>query len=137
MRPSDPRLRVQLAPARGPLGGVAALGLVTGALVIGQAWAVAGLIVAVLDDGDVLAWGVLVAALLTARGLASGAGDVLAARAAAIVSTILRHRCCCRCGFWRCCRWGWEFTQRRQGGSCSSDPPQPKRAPPNTQLRAG
>ena len=92
MRPSDPRLRVQLAPARGPLSGVAAFGLVTGALVIGQAWAVAGLIVAVLDDGDVLAWGVLVAALLTARGLASGAGDVLAARAAAVVSTILRHR---------------------------------------------
>ncbi|WP_183100361.1 thiol reductant ABC exporter subunit CydD, partial [Nocardioides pelophilus] len=99
MRPSDPRLRAQLAPARRQLAGIAAAGLGTGVLVIAQAGAVAGLIVASLDHGDarwwgagVATWGVVVAGLLALRGLVSGFGDRMAARAAAVVSTILRHR---------------------------------------------
>lgn len=92
MRPSDPRLRNQLTPARRQLAGVAGAGLVTGLLVIGQAWAVAGLIIAAVDGGDVASWGALVASLLLARAVAGGTGDVLAARAAAVVATIMRHR---------------------------------------------
>lgn len=92
MRPSDPRLREALAPARRELAGVGLAGVVAGLLVIGQAWAVAGLVVAVVRDGDVARWGALVASLLLARGLVAGAGDVLAARAAAVVATIMRRR---------------------------------------------
>ena len=92
MRPSDPRLRAHLAPARRQLVGFAALGAVSGLLVIAQAWAVAGLVVATLRGDDLLGWAVATALLLAARGLAGGAGDVVAARAAAVVSTILRHR---------------------------------------------
>lgn len=92
MRPSDPRLRSQLAPARRELAGVAGAGVVSGLAVIAQAWAVAGLVIAALRGGDVAGWGLAVGGLLLARALASGLGDVLAARAAGIVATILRHR---------------------------------------------
>lgn len=92
MRPSDPRVRAQLRPAGRQLGAVGGLGVVTGLLVIGQAWSVAALVVAALDGGDVLRWGLVTAGLLAARGLVGAAGDVLAARAAGIVSTILRYR---------------------------------------------
>ena len=48
MRPSDPWLRRQLAPARCQLLAVVAAGVLSCGLVIGQAWAVAGLVLAVL-----------------------------------------------------------------------------------------
>ena len=99
MRPSDPRLRAQLAPARRELIGVAGAGVLTGLLVIAQAWAVAGLVLAALPGqaapwwgGSVLAWGTAVAAVLLARAAVGGLGDRLAARAASTVSTVLRHR---------------------------------------------
>ncbi|GAA3811830.1 thiol reductant ABC exporter subunit CydD [Nocardioides panacisoli] len=92
MRPSDPRLRAQLTPARRELAGVGVTGVVAGLLVIGQAWAVAGLLVTVVRGGDLAAWAAAVAGVLIARGIVSGAGDVLAARAAAVVGTVLRHR---------------------------------------------
>lgn len=92
MRPTDPRIRAQLAGASRELAGVGVAGVVTGGLVIAQAWAVAGLVLAVVKDGDVAKWGATVAGLLLARGLVSGFGDVQAARAAAAVATILRHR---------------------------------------------
>ncbi|UMG91896.1 hypothetical protein [Nocardioides sp. TF02-7] len=84
MRPSDPRLRAHLAPARRELAGVAGAGLLTGLLVIAQAWAVTGLVLAALPgveapwwDGSVLAWGGVVAAVLLARGVVGGCGDRL------------------------------------------------------------
>ncbi|WP_084255559.1 thiol reductant ABC exporter subunit CydD [Nocardioides sp. J54] len=92
MRPADPRLRGFLAPARGALAGVVGAGLVGGVLVIAQAWVVTGLVVAVLDHRDVLPWGLAVAGLLALRGAVGGVGDVLAARAASSVGTVLRHR---------------------------------------------
>jgi ATP-binding cassette subfamily C protein CydCD len=92
MRPSDPRLRAQLAPARRQLAGLGITGLVTGLLVIGQAWTVAGLVVAVVHGSDIAWWAAMVAGLLLVRGIVGGAGDVLAARAAALVGTALRHR---------------------------------------------
>lgn len=92
MRPSDPRVRDLLSPARRELAGVAGSGFVAGAIVIAQAWAVASLVVAVVRGGDVVSWGAIVASLLVLRGVAVGVGDILAARAAAAVSTVLRHR---------------------------------------------
>ncbi len=92
MRPSDPRLRRQLAPAATPLTGVLLAGLASGALLIAQAWVVAGLVVAVLGEGRVLAWAGLVTAVFALRGLAGWSSEVAAARAAAVVGTCLRRR---------------------------------------------
>ena len=60
MRPTDPRLVRRLAPARRPLAGVLAGGVVTSLLVIGQAWLVAGLVVAVVRGHPVLPWAMAV-----------------------------------------------------------------------------
>ncbi|MEO5853080.1 MAG: thiol reductant ABC exporter subunit CydD [Nocardioides sp.] len=92
MRPSDPRLRRQLAPARADLAGVLATGVVASVLVIAQAWAVTGLVVAVVRSGDVTGWAVGVAALLALRAAVGWLGDVLATRAAATVGSHLRRR---------------------------------------------
>ncbi|HVK30662.1 MAG TPA: thiol reductant ABC exporter subunit CydD [Nocardioides sp.] len=92
MRPSDPRLRALLVPARAALAGVVAAGIAGGLLVIAQAWVVAGLVVAVLDGDAIDRWCLAVAGVLALRGLVGGVGDVLAARAAASVGTVLRHR---------------------------------------------
>ena len=51
MRPTDPRLRPQLAPARRQLAVVLVAGGVGSLLMVLQAWAVTGLVVAALDDG--------------------------------------------------------------------------------------
>ncbi|MCW2797961.1 thiol reductant ABC exporter subunit CydD [Nocardioides sp.] len=92
MRPTDPRIREQLAPARRPLLGVLGASLVQCLLVIAQAWAVTGLVIAALHGEDVVRWGVLVAAVLGLRAVLGWVVDVLAAQAAAIVGTHLRRR---------------------------------------------
>lgn len=90
MRPTDPRLRPVLAPARRPLAGVVGAGVLTSLLVIAQAWAVTGLVVAVVTHGRLGPWVVAVLALVGARALTSWGSDVLAARAAALVADHLR-----------------------------------------------
>ncbi|QSR26988.1 ABC transporter permease [Nocardioides aromaticivorans] len=92
MRPSDPRLRALLVPARAALAGVVGTGVVGGLLVIAQAWVVTGLVVAVLDGTGIARWCLAVIGLLAVRGLVGGIGDLFAARAAASVGTVLRHR---------------------------------------------
>ncbi|WP_127479598.1 thiol reductant ABC exporter subunit CydD [Nocardioides pantholopis] len=92
MRPTDPRLRAQLAPARRPLAGVLAAGVLGALLIIAQAWAVTGLVVAAVRREDLGGWAVAVAAVFAARALTGWAGDVLAARAAAQVGTSLRRQ---------------------------------------------
>ncbi|HET6937347.1 MAG TPA: thiol reductant ABC exporter subunit CydD, partial [Nocardioides sp.] len=92
MKPSDPWLRRQLVPARRQLLSVVTAGVVSCALVVGQAWAVTGLVLAVLDGRDLTEPALLLAALLAARGLAGLVGDVSASRAAAIVGTSLRRK---------------------------------------------
>ncbi|MDN4175387.1 thiol reductant ABC exporter subunit CydD [Nocardioides sp. SOB77] len=92
MKPSDPRLRRQLAPARGPLAGVLASGLLGAVLVVAQAWVVTGLVVAVVRDEPLRAWALAVAVVLGLRALTGWAGDALAARAAALVGTHLRRQ---------------------------------------------
>ena len=92
MRPSDPRLRAPLAPARTQLLGVAGTGLAAGVLVIAQAWAVAGLVVAAVRSEPVVPWAAAVLVVLAGRALVGVLNDVLAARAAAVVGTVLRRR---------------------------------------------
>jgi ATP-binding cassette, subfamily C, bacterial CydCD len=91
MRPTDPRLVRRLAPARRPLAGVVAGGAGTSLLVIGQAWLVAGLVVAVVDGGAVRPWAVSVAAVFAVRGLVGVGVDLAASRAAGIVGTDVRR----------------------------------------------
>lgn len=92
MKPTDPRVRPFVAPARASLSGVVAAGVLGGLLVIAQAWVVTGLIIAVLDGEPLLGWGLATAALLALRGLTGAVGDLFAARAASVVGTVLRHR---------------------------------------------
>ena len=91
MRPTDPRLVRRLAPARRPLVGVVSGGVVTSLLVIGQAWLVAGLVVAVVHDRPVVPWALAVAAVFVARGLVGLFTEVFAARAAGVVGTDVRR----------------------------------------------
>jgi ATP-binding cassette subfamily C protein CydCD len=92
VRPTDPWLRQQLAPARRPLLVVVAAGVLACALVIGQAWAVTGLALAVLHGQDLTTPALLLASVLAARGGAGLVGDVSASRAAAAVGTSLRKQ---------------------------------------------
>ena len=71
-------------------------GALASVLVIVQAWAVTGLVVAAvadpLDSSRVLRWASLVVAVLAARAATGWGVDVMAARAAAVVGTDLRRR---------------------------------------------
>lgn len=92
MKPSDPRLRALLVPARAAVAGIVGAGVAGGVLVIAQAWVVSGLVLAVLDGGSPWGWGAALVALLALRGMTSGAGDIAAARAATTIGTSLRRR---------------------------------------------
>jgi ATP-binding cassette subfamily C protein CydCD len=92
MRPTDPRLVRRLAPAKRPLAGVISGGVGTSLLVIGQAWLVAGLVVAVVDGDRVGPWALAVAGVFVLRGLVGLLSEVCAARAAGIVGTDVRRR---------------------------------------------
>ena len=92
MRPTDPRLRACVASARAPLAGVIAAGVVSSALVVAQAWAVTGLVLAVLADEEVAGWAGVVLSAFVLRAASGWTSDVLAARAAALVGDNLRRR---------------------------------------------
>jgi ATP-binding cassette subfamily C protein CydCD len=92
MRPSDPRLRALLAPARAELAGVVVSGVAGGLVVLAQAWVVTGLLVAVLRGQDLSGWAVAVAGVLALRAVSGTAADLCAARAASVVGAVLRHR---------------------------------------------
>jgi len=92
MKPTDPRLRTHLTPARLPLAGVLAAGVAGAVLIIGQAWAVTGLVVAAVRGEDLAPWALGVAGVFVARALCSWAGDLAAARAASVVGTHLRRQ---------------------------------------------
>ena len=68
MRPTDPVVRRQLAPAHRELAVVLAAGVVGSLLVIGQAWAVTALVLAALRDGDLTGPAVAVVAVFVGRG---------------------------------------------------------------------
>lgn len=92
MRPGDPRIRRQLAPARSQLAVVLAAGVVGSVLLVAQAWVVTELILAALHDGAVGRWAVLVALVFLARSVTGWTTDTMAARAAAVVGTDVRRR---------------------------------------------
>jgi ATP-binding cassette, subfamily C, bacterial CydCD len=91
MRPTDPRLLRRLRPARRPLAVVVGSGLLSSLLLIGQAWIVTGLVVAVVDGTAVRPWGLAVLAVFTARALVGLLSDLAAARAAGAVGTAVRR----------------------------------------------
>jgi ATP-binding cassette subfamily C protein CydCD len=92
MRPSDPRLRGVLAPALLPLAGVLVGSGFAAALVIAQAFIVAGFVVSAVSDGPVVRWAVAVVCVLAARALVGLGTDQSATRAAVTVGRNLRRR---------------------------------------------
>nr|WP_278249478.1 thiol reductant ABC exporter subunit CydD [Nocardioides sp. IC4_145] len=74
------------------MAGVLAAGLAGAVLVVGQAWVVTGLVVAVVRSEPLGGWALAAAAVLGLRALSGWSGDVLAARAAARVGTHLRRQ---------------------------------------------
>ena len=92
MRPADPRLRPLLAPARVPLLGVVGAGAGGALLVLAQAWAVTGLVVAVVTGTPIAPWAVATAVLLGARALLTLLGEYAAGRAATRIAVSLRAR---------------------------------------------
>ena len=88
MRPTDPRLVRRLGPAKRPLAGVVGAGVVSSLLVLGQAWIVTGLVVAVVHGTP---WGLAVVGLFVARAAVGLLSDVAAARAAGAVGTAVRR----------------------------------------------
>ncbi|MFC7494505.1 MULTISPECIES: thiol reductant ABC exporter subunit CydD [unclassified Nocardioides] len=92
MKPSDPRVRRQLAPARRQLAVVLVAGVAGGALLVGQAWAITGLVLAALDEGAVWSWAAVVVAVFAARAAVGWTTDTMAARAAAVVGGDVRRR---------------------------------------------
>ena len=91
MRPTDPRLVRRLGPARTSLAGVVGAGVVSSLLVLGQAWIVTGLVVAVVHSTSLRPWVLAVLALFVARAATGFLSDVAAARAAGAVGTAVRR----------------------------------------------
>jgi ATP-binding cassette subfamily C protein CydCD len=94
VKPLDPRLLPHLRPALVPLAGVVVASVVSGGLVIAQAFAVAAIITALLDGTttEVAHAGVVLVALTSGRALAALVADLCAARASLLVTTSLRRR---------------------------------------------
>jgi ATP-binding cassette subfamily C protein CydCD len=91
MRPTDPRLLRRLAPAKRPLLGVLGAGVAGSLLVLGQAWVVAGLVVAVVRGTSLTPWVLGVLGVFVARAALVVVTDVAAASAAGKVGTTLRR----------------------------------------------
>jgi ATP-binding cassette, subfamily C, bacterial CydCD len=91
MRPTDPRLVRRLQPATRPLAVVVGAGVLSSLLLIGQAWIVTGLVVAVDRRTSVQPWAWGVLAVFAARALSGVVSDVAAARAAGAVGTSVRR----------------------------------------------
>ena len=90
MKPFDPRLLRAVPSARRPVAALAAMGVAAGVATIATAFALTGLVVAVVDDsplGRPAAW---LAALFVARAILAWATEVVAAWAGVSVSTALR-----------------------------------------------
>jgi ATP-binding cassette, subfamily C, bacterial CydCD len=91
VRPTDPRLVRRLGPAKRPLAGVVGAGVVSSLLVLGQAWIVTGLVVAVVRGTAVGPWALAVVGLFVARAAIGLLSDVAGARAAGAVGTAVRR----------------------------------------------
>ncbi|MCW2779733.1 MAG: transporter, transrane region, type 1 [Marmoricola sp.] len=92
MRPTDPRVLTQLAPARRQLSGVVVGSVMASALVVAQAFAVTHFVIDALDGRGAGRAAVVVMVVLVARAVVGWTVDLLAARAAALVGTDMRRR---------------------------------------------
>jgi ATP-binding cassette subfamily C protein CydD len=92
VRPFDPRLLRAAPAARGPVLGLALVGVLQGAATIGVAFALAALAVAVIDGSSLLVPATVLVSLFAARALLAWSAEVSAARAGAEVSAALRNR---------------------------------------------
>ncbi|MDC5698043.1 thiol reductant ABC exporter subunit CydD [Intrasporangium calvum] len=90
MRPFDPRLLRVVPAARRPVAALAAIGIATGVTTIATAFALAGVVVAVVDDRPVAAPALWLGALFVVRAVLAWATEVVAAWAGVSVSTALR-----------------------------------------------
>ena len=94
MKPFDPRLLRAVPSARRPVAALAAMGVAAGVATIATAFALTGLVVAVVDDGPLGPPAVWLAALFVARAILAWASELVAAWAGVSVSTALRRRWC-------------------------------------------
>jgi thiol reductant ABC exporter CydD subunit len=92
MRPFDPRLLRAAPAARGPVLGLAAVGVLQGAATVGLAFALAGLATAVVDGSPLVSPAAWLVGLFTVRALLARWGEQAAAHAGAEVSAALRSR---------------------------------------------
>ncbi|WP_392424947.1 thiol reductant ABC exporter subunit CydC [Barrientosiimonas humi] len=97
MRPFDPRLLRAFPETRSPLAVLGALGVVGGLLAVGQAFALAALVVALVEQRSLATPAVALVVLLAARGLVAGGQELAAARAGSVVASAVRRR---RLGAW-------------------------------------
>lgn len=92
MKPLDPALRSHLTPAHGPLVLATTAAVLGGVLLIGQAFAVGALVVAVARGESVAGAALATVVVFTARAATGLVVDLATARAAGTVSTALRGR---------------------------------------------
>jgi ATP-binding cassette subfamily C protein CydD len=92
MRPFDPRLIRLLPETRRPLVALGGLGVAQGAVAIGQAFAISGLVVALVEGRSLTVPAVAVAAVFGARALLAAGGEATATWAGTRVSSALRER---------------------------------------------
>lgn len=92
MRPFDPALVRQLPQARRPLAALAAVGVAQGVATIATAFALTGLVVAVVEGAPLGRPAAQLAVAFLARGVLAFSGERLAARAGVTVSTAVRER---------------------------------------------
>ncbi|HEY6934767.1 MAG TPA: ABC transporter transmembrane domain-containing protein, partial [Marmoricola sp.] len=92
MRPLDPRVLPHLRPAASPLAVSTVAGALGGLLLVGQAFAVAALITALVHGEDWQRAASWVLALVGGRAVTGWLADVAGSRAAGRVTTALRHR---------------------------------------------
>jgi len=91
MRPFDPRLLTEVPATRRPVLALGAIGVTQGLATIGLAFAVTGLVVAVVEGHGVLTPGLWLVALFTLRALLATLSELVGAWAGLRVSTVLRE----------------------------------------------
>src|SRR5450759_4688900 len=92
MRPFDPRLLTQVSATRRPVLALGAIGVGQGLATIALAFALTNLVVAVVEDREVVTPGVWLVGLFTVRALLAVASELVGSWAGLRVSTVLRER---------------------------------------------
>jgi thiol reductant ABC exporter CydD subunit len=90
VKPFDLRLLRAVPATRRPVAALTAVGVLAGAATVATAFALTGLVVAVVEGTSVIAPAAWLAALFVLRALLAGGGDLVAAWAGGAISTQLR-----------------------------------------------